>query len=246
MVSRAAGRPAYLQVAEALRDQIRSGQYPPGGQLPTERALMETWDVSSKTVRAALAQLRDEGLVISYQGRGVFVREQPVRRKVGADRSWRDILRRDGKQDASQVTVQRVPCPPEVAEQLGLEAGMLVTVRERLLRAEGEPPSLISISWHPDWVVDLAPELADPSKGGMRDAHERAGLRGLHFHDVFSSRRPTVEERQRLELEPGDVVTVTHGVTYDQDDRPLYAIYHVAAGHRIEFAVAYGAVPAPS
>jgi DNA-binding GntR family transcriptional regulator len=77
----------------------------------------------------------------------------------------------------------------------------------------------------------------------MRDTHERAGLRGLHFHDVFSSRRPTVEERERLELEPGDVVTVTRGVTYDQDDRPLYAIYHVAAGHRIEFAVAYGPVP---
>jgi DNA-binding GntR family transcriptional regulator len=63
---------------------------------------------------------------------------------------------------------------------------------------------------------------------------------------VFASRRPTDAERDRLELGPGDVVTVQRGVTYDQDDRPLYAILHVAAGHRIEFAVAYGDLPSTS
>jgi GntR family transcriptional regulator len=245
VASRMAGRPKHLRIADALREQIRDGTYPPGVRLPAERELSETYKAAGGTVRAALAQLRDEGLVIAYQGRGVYVREQVVRRKVGADRSWSDILERSGKQNASTVDVRLEPCPQEVAEQLGIQADEIVTVRDRLLRAEGEPPSMISLSWHPAWTVQLIPDLADKRKGGMVAAHEQLGLR-LHFHDVYASRRPTDAERDRLELEPGDVVTVQRGVTYDQDDRPLYAILHVAAGHRIEFAVASGDLPSTS
>jgi GntR family transcriptional regulator len=237
------GRPLHLQIADALRGDIRGGRYPPGAKLPSERELRDTWEVAQNTIRAALAQLRDEGLVVGYQGRGWFVREQTVRRKVGADRSWRDILARGGKQDASRFTIRREPCPPEVADRLGVDAGEVVTVRDRLLRAEGEPPSFISISWHPVWIVQLIPDLADPTEHrGMKGMHEDAGLR-LHYNDVFASRRPTEEERRELELEPGDTVTVQTGVTYDQDRRPLYAILHVGGGHRIEFAVAYGEIP---
>lgn len=238
MVSRAPGLPAYLQVAEQLRSRIRDGQFPQGSRLPTERELVETFQVSSKTIKAALDQLRNEGLIFSRQGVGVFVREQPTKRKVGADRSWRDILKRHGLKDASVVTVRREPCPPEVAEDLGIEAGTEVTVRDRLLRAEGEPPDILARSWHPDWVLELVPDLADPTKGGMIGMHERVGMQ-LHFFDVVSSRRPTPEEVARLELAPGDVVTDQRGVTYDQDDRPVYVVHHIAAGHRIEFTFAY-------
>jgi DNA-binding GntR family transcriptional regulator len=65
MVSRASGRPAYLQIADALREQLRSGEYPPGARLPSERELVERWGVSSRTIRVALDQLRGEGLVVS-------------------------------------------------------------------------------------------------------------------------------------------------------------------------------------
>lgn len=242
MASPMSARPLHLRIADALREQIRDSTYPPGAKLRSERELCDDFNVSAGTVRAALAQLRDEGLVVSSQGRGVYVREQTRRRKVGTDKGWRSILGREGKQDASQITVRREPCPPEVAEQLGIDAGEIVTVRDRLLQAQGEPPDLISISWHPEWIVQQIPDLADPTKGGMVPAHEELGLR-LHMVDVVSSRRPTEAERERLRLGPGDVVTVQTGVTYDQDRRPLYAILHIAAGHRIEFTFAYGDLP---
>jgi len=236
MASPMAGRPEYLRIADALREQIRDGTYPPGAKLPSERDLRSEYHVGSAgTVRAALAQLRDEGLVMPYQGRGVFVREQTVRRKIGSDQSWRDIVRRSGKGDAAKVTVRIEPCPPDIAEQLGIPTGELLTVRDRLLRIEGEPPDMISLSWHPRWTVDLLPSLADETQGGMVRAFFGVGIQRLRMRDVFNSRRPTDEERRRLELGPADVVTVQRGVTYDQDDRPLYAILHVAAGHRIEF-----------
>jgi GntR family transcriptional regulator len=235
-------QPRSVRVADELRQEIRAGRYRPGEPLPSERELRDRFGVSNNTIRSALVQLRSEGIVTTYHGRGTFAREQTTPRKLGGDMSWRAILARYGKTDASVITVRREPCPQDAAERLGIDAGTVVLVRDRLLRAEGEPPAMISLSWHPDWIVEQIPDLADPAKGGMKGLHEALGLR-LHFLDVFSSRQPTDAERERLELQPGDVVTDERGATYDQDDRPLYAIHHVAPGHRIELAVTYGDMP---
>ncbi len=67
------GSPLYLQVANALRDEIVSGIYPVGSQLPSEDELCKRFDVSRYTVREALRLLRDDGLVSSRQGAGTVV-----------------------------------------------------------------------------------------------------------------------------------------------------------------------------
>ena len=67
-------RPAYLQVADLLRAQIRTGVLKPGDQLPAGRELSEQYSIASMTVRQALRVLVDEGVVVSRQGKGVFVR----------------------------------------------------------------------------------------------------------------------------------------------------------------------------
>jgi GntR family transcriptional regulator len=69
------GRPAYAQVADHLRDEIRSGRYPPGSQLPSYEALMKTYDVSITVIRSAIRELKTEGLVYTHQGKGAFVRD---------------------------------------------------------------------------------------------------------------------------------------------------------------------------
>jgi GntR family transcriptional regulator len=66
----------HLRITEAIRRAIRSGSYPPGSQLPSERELAEEFDVSRGTVRQALATLRAEGVVASRKGaRGVVLSE---------------------------------------------------------------------------------------------------------------------------------------------------------------------------
>ncbi len=69
------GRPAYMQVAEVLRAEIRSGRIPPGSQLPSYEALMRKYGVSITVVRSAVRELKTEGLVHTHQGKGAFVRD---------------------------------------------------------------------------------------------------------------------------------------------------------------------------
>jgi len=210
---------------------------------------MERWKVSSRTIRVAVDQLRAEGLVVSYQGRGVFVREQTVPRRLSTDIAtslgWYHTLARQGLQPAGLTSVRQAACPREAAEWLGIDPGTVVTVRDRVLGTEGEPPAMLATSYFPKAVTDKAPDLADPSRGGMPELL-RDAFGDTYSHAVITTRMPTPSEQQRLDLQPGTPVLVIKGGTYDQDNRPLHFIEVIAAGGRIEFAYLYGTMPVPS
>ena len=71
------GRPKYVEVAAALRRAITAGTYPVGSALPSTTRLIEQFEVSSTVVRAAVRELRDEGIVVGQPGKAVFVRGVP-------------------------------------------------------------------------------------------------------------------------------------------------------------------------
>ncbi|WP_087110645.1 FadR/GntR family transcriptional regulator [Halomonas citrativorans] len=74
-------------VALGITEKISSGEYSVGDQIPVESKLMESYNVSRSIVREAIALLRSEGLLLSRQGKGVFVasKERSVL-KISADK----------------------------------------------------------------------------------------------------------------------------------------------------------------
>jgi DNA-binding FadR family transcriptional regulator len=64
---------------EALTERIQSGIYAKGDQLPTEKDLIEEFNVSRTVVREAIANLKASGLVATRQGKGAFVLDEGVR-----------------------------------------------------------------------------------------------------------------------------------------------------------------------
>jgi len=65
--------PLYTQLANILRNMIKSGELQQRAPLPSESYLQQEQGVSRGTVRMAVAILRDEGLVVTIGGRGTFV-----------------------------------------------------------------------------------------------------------------------------------------------------------------------------
>ncbi len=72
-------RPPYQQVANALRAAILTRTFQPGDKLPSGPELAQRYGVARMTVQQAIRVLRDEGLIVSRQGSGVFVRERTER-----------------------------------------------------------------------------------------------------------------------------------------------------------------------
>lgn len=63
------------QIAQFLRNKIRSNEYPSGKRLESVRKLATEFNVSLKIVTDALDDLEDEGLIRREAGRGVFVEQ---------------------------------------------------------------------------------------------------------------------------------------------------------------------------
>lgn len=74
------GPPLYQIVVKTLQSEIVRGIYPVGTLLPSEATLVERFDVSRQTVRAAIRTLRETGLVKSHQGLGTIVKNPGVNR----------------------------------------------------------------------------------------------------------------------------------------------------------------------
>ena len=65
--------PLYIQLREVLRTKIEEGEYLPGTQIPSENQLSEMYGISRLSVRSAVQALVEEGVLMSAQGKGVFV-----------------------------------------------------------------------------------------------------------------------------------------------------------------------------
>src|SRR5215469_16987757 len=72
-------RPPYQQVANALRAAILTRKFAPGEKLPSGNELAQHYGVARMTVQQAMRLLRDEGLIVSRQGSGIYVRERTAR-----------------------------------------------------------------------------------------------------------------------------------------------------------------------
>jgi DNA-binding GntR family transcriptional regulator len=75
----------YQVVAAWLREQIERGDLAPGAALPSEAKLRRRLTISRNTVRQAMAVLEREGLIVTEQGRGRFVRHEPPTGKTSQD-----------------------------------------------------------------------------------------------------------------------------------------------------------------
>jgi DNA-binding GntR family transcriptional regulator len=68
-------RPPFQQLADELRTAIAAGELAEGQRLPSTRDLADQYGIAPMTAQSAMRVLRDEGLVVSLQGRGTFVQE---------------------------------------------------------------------------------------------------------------------------------------------------------------------------
>lgn len=66
-------RLTYREIADDLTARIRSGEYPPGAELPSYSKLADLYTVSVSTAQRAVSLLHDRGLIVGERGRGIYV-----------------------------------------------------------------------------------------------------------------------------------------------------------------------------
>jgi GntR family transcriptional regulator len=143
------------QVADVLRQQIRAGAFE--RTLPTEAELASEFAASRNTVRAALALLREEGLIERSPRVGTTVAQRKYEHGLDALEGLKQTLREHGEVRNEVRAAMTVTPPPAVARRLGLEPGEHAVYLERL-RYLGELPLSLDLTY---LVPDIGTRLLD-------------------------------------------------------------------------------------
>ena len=136
-------QPLYTQIKEIVRSRILDGSYQPHQQMPSETEMMAAFEVSRITVRQALSDLQNEGLIFRIHGKGTFVSKPKAFQDLGRLQGFGEAMRRMGYETFARVlSIKTVTPSTQVAEKLQLAKRAKVTELQRVRFLNREPISL--------------------------------------------------------------------------------------------------------
>lgn len=121
-ISQADPRPMYLQLMEQIRRRIAVGDWQPGQEIPSIRALAASTRVSVITVKRAFLELEREGVIVTRQGKGTFVSNNV---DLGRDLRARELD-------------EHLEAAADIGRELGLEADALEARLREIVKRKGD------------------------------------------------------------------------------------------------------------
>ena len=130
--------PLYERVESVLAGDIADGSLAPETQLPSEDGLVERFKVSRTTVRKAIQNLVERGLVEVRRGKGTFVTQPKITQELTELTGFVEDMRALGRTPTARVVDKRIVAADEaVGRQLALAPGTLVVRLRRVRLADG-------------------------------------------------------------------------------------------------------------
>lgn len=166
-------RPAKYEILAArLEERVRTMNA--HDALPTERQLLEEFQVSRATVRQAIQLLIRKGLVYNVQGSGTYVANPAVVSKSLRLTGFSEDMRQRGLEPASVILAQgSAPASAELAAKLHIDPGAPLLMMRRLRLADRVPMALE--------YIYLVTALVDPARiDSGQSLYEQLGEQGIH------------------------------------------------------------------
>jgi GntR family transcriptional regulator len=195
--------PLWTQLESELRRRMELGHFV--DRFPTDRELMEVYEVSRHTARHAVAQLGADGIVRRSRGIGTSVDRRTFERSLGSLYSLFQVVEESGVPQHSIVRALQLVVDPEAASHLDLPPDTELVLIDRIRFAGAEPLAIDRI-WLPASVA--APLLdADFTHTSLYNELERSvGKRPNEGWERIRPKIPSDAERQVLGLDPDEAV----------------------------------------
>lgn len=236
----------FLWLAAELRERIALGDYPRSGALESEAELGRRYEVSRVTVRRALEQLRDEGLVAARRGAGWYVVSgasfgQSV--ALGSFHHARSAVADAGVPLTRKVTgYEYRPAPSDVTGLLAIpQRGE--ALRVRAVRFAGTHPLDVVTEWVP--LEFGAPvSRADAEEPGVWERLRRLGHSIAVVRQSIAAAAAGSSIAPLLDVAVGTPVLLIRRLALLADGRPLALSEHRYLGHRFRLEVEFRGGPA--
>lgn len=225
--------PLYKQLMRKLRADIASGVYPVHSRIPSEQELCDKYQVSRVTVRKALAELTQEGLLNRQQGKGTFVGVPRLCKDLKDVNSFHDACRLMNCTPSTRVIhAQLTYATEEDVRDLLCESDQVVeTLR---LRLADDTPVMLETNRFPLHYEYLLQEDLTGSLYGILQEHGIETNQAVH---EISLTYATASQAKYLCVNEGDALLNLREIIYDQYGRPLHTSKQLIRGDRFTFRI---------
>ena len=227
--------PLYHQLKEILKEKIESRDWGQGEKLPSENELITQYNISRNTVKKALDDLVQDGLLNRIQGKGTFVSKPKLEQSLTGFYSFSKVMRAQGLQPKDIIlSIEKKAAKLSIARQLQIPEGESVIELKRL-RCANDEPIILETSYIP---CDLVKELSkqDLEDTSLYDYMEQ------NFNIYVTSAKEIFEpvlirdyESHYLEVEEGFPALLLDRIAYNSDKRPVEFCRSIVRGDRCRF-----------
>jgi DNA-binding GntR family transcriptional regulator len=230
-IDRSSPTPLYFQLAQAMENAITGGSLPTGSRLDNEILLAQRYGLSRPTVRRAVQELVDKGLLVRKRGVGTQVIQPHVRRSMELTSLFEDLNRAGEQPTTTVLSLGRSPASAEIAVELGVKEGEEVLVVRRLRRSRGEPLALMTNHL----PGRFRPTVEDLTEHGL---YQYLRLQGVHLrvaHQRIGARVARAEEARLLGEPPRAALLTMSRTAFDDQGAAVEYGSHVYRASRYEF-----------
>jgi len=225
--------PLYTQLRDLLAGEISSGHLAAGTRLLSERALSEQYGYSRLTVRRALADLEEAGLLVRRRGSGTFVAEQLIQKNARGLTSFSEDMRQRGLSPGSVVLRQElVFLPDEQARLLKVaphEGGVLL----RRVRLANTIPMALETALLPAALCPGLVHRTDLDRVSLYEVLEQEyGVYADYAQEVIEAVNASAEEAELLQVAPATALLRIRRLTTAKNRGPFEYVESLYCGHK--------------
>ncbi|MEN9715169.1 MAG: hypothetical protein RJA35_636 [Actinomycetota bacterium] len=210
--------PLYFQISTRLEKAILDGTLPAGARLENEIAFGERLGLSRPTVRRAIQDLVDKGLLVRRRGIGTQVVHGQVTRGLELTSLHEDLQRSGKKATTKLLSLAVTKASKREAEHLGCPVGTEILHLRRLRLADGVPVSVME-NWLPNEFIDLT-EM-DLSEHGLYQLLRFRGVSLKVAKQRIGARKASAEEATLLNIDKNSALLTMERTAYDNSGKAI-------------------------
>jgi len=210
--------PLYFQVSSRLETAIRTGDIPSGARLENEIAIGHRLGLSRPTVRRAIQELVDKGLLVRRRGIGTQVVQGQVTRQVELTSLYEDLQTAHHQPGTRVLAHEIVQATDTIASGLGVQAGDDVVYIRRQRSTDGIPVAVLE-NYLPAEFRDITTEQLE-----QRGLYQLLRARGVAIQiakQKIGARRVHGDESELLDIEKGSPVLTMERIAFDNSGRAI-------------------------
>ncbi|ARK32415.1 GntR family transcriptional regulator [Halalkalibacter krulwichiae] len=230
--------PLYHQLKTLLKGQIEEEVWKVDEMIPSERELSEQFEISRMTVRHAINDLVNEGILYRKRGMGTFVAKPKINQGLTKLSNFTsDMEQRGLKPGAKVLHVKVIPATKKIAELLQIKENDNVVELFRLRLANDEPMAL-ERSFLP--LEKVAPILTGSleNKSLYKELREKCNLNlALAKQSIEISYATQAEDAKLLDIEINTPVLLIERRTFTDTDMPVEYVQSLYRADRYKFSI---------